>query len=379
MNPKKLLTFLLIILVVFGSSILGAMAGVILTVNYIGNQKTQSSVISEINATPTPASIMISNTEIQTTITDVVNKVEPAVVTVVGTIGGMQTFFGTTSDQEVSGSGVIISKDGYIITNNHVIQDTKTISVFFNDGTEKEAKLISRDVYADLAILKIDGDVPAVATIGNSELLQPGETVIAIGSPLGTFRNSVTVGVISATGRSLDTGNGYTMEDLIQTDAAINAGNSGGPLVNLAGEIVGINTMVVRGGNSTTTAEALGFAIPSNTAQMISNQIIQTGFFARPYFGANYESITPRIAARYQLPSEYGIYLTEIGNNSPAQLAGLRVGDIIIKLGDEEINETNSFINVLFHFKPNETIAVTFFRGSDSMQSEITLGETTYP
>ena len=279
---KKFLIILLIILVAFVSSISGAFAGVVLTTNYIRNQQSTSSAMDVLLATPTPRSIEISNTEIQTTITDVVNEVEPAVVTVVGRISGVQTFFGYTSDQEVSGSGVIVSEKGFIVTNNHVIEDADSISVIFNDGTEKEALLINKDVFADLAILKIDGTMPGVATMGNSDLLQPGETVIAIGSPLGTFRNSVTVGVISATGRNLDTGSGYTMENLIQTDAAINSGNSGGPLVNLAGEIIGINTLVIRGGNTSTSAEALGFAIPSNTVQMISNEMILTGYFSRP-------------------------------------------------------------------------------------------------
>jgi len=375
---KKFLIILLIILVAFGSSIFGAFAGVVLTKNYIRNQQSPSSALNETLNTPTPKSIEISNTEIQTTITDVVNEVEPAVVTVMGTISGIQTFFGYTSDQEVSGSGVIVSEKGFIVTNNHVIEGADSISVIFNDGTEKEALLINKDVFADLAILKVDGAMPGVATIGNSDLLQPGETVIAIGSPLGTFRNSVTVGVISATGRTLDTGFGYTMENLIQTDAAINSGNSGGPLVNLAGEIIGINTLVIRGGNTSTSAEALGFAIPSNTVQMISNLIIQTGYFSRPSIGAEYQNITPRIAARYQLPSDYGVYITNVESGSPALQAGLQIGDIIIKINDDEINETNSFINVLFKYKPQDTVSLTFIRENETRLTEITLGETIY-
>lgn len=380
MTAKRILIFLIMIVIVLGAALFGAAGGTLFTLNYLSNRNTPAqTTISQISPTETPSIIKISNTDIQTTITDVVNQVEPAVVTVVGTISGVQTFFGVTSDQEVSGSGVIISSEGYIITNNHVIDGTKSISVIFNDGAEKTANIVSRDVYADLAVLKIDGAVPAVAKIGNSDLLQPGETVIAIGSPLGTFRNSVTVGVISALGRSLDTGSGYTMEDLIQTDAAINQGNSGGPLVNLAGEIIGINTLVIRGNSSTANAEALGFAIPSDTAQMISNQIIQNGYFARPDFGANYESITPRIAARYNLPADYGIYITQVGNNSPAAAAGLTVGDIITRVGDTDLDETHTFINVLFEYKPKDTLLITFIRNGKTMQVEITLGETTSP
>ena len=250
--------------------------------------------------------------------------------------------------------------------------------MIFNDGSHQSAELISRDIFADLAVLKIDGPVPAVARLGNSDNLNPGETVIAIGSPLGTFRNSVTVGVISATGRSIDTDYGYTMEEMIQTDAAINQGNSGGPLVNLAGEVIGINTLVIRGSGTSTTAEALGFAVPSSTAQMISQQIINQGYFARPYVGINYESISPRIASFYNLPTDWGVYITEVGRNSPASNAGLRQGDIITKIGSIAINEQNTYVNTLFNFNANETIIIEVVRGNDLLTMEITLGEVTY-
>ena len=141
-----------------------------------------------------------------------------------------------------------------------------------------------------------------MATLGNSDVLNPGETVIAIGSPLGDFKNTVTVGVVSATGRSIDTGNGYTIDGLIQTDAAINQGNSGGPLVNLAGEVIAINTLIVRNSGSGTVAEGLGFAIPINTAQAVADQIIQNGYISRPYMGINFQPITPDIANAYNLP-----------------------------------------------------------------------------
>ena len=309
-----------------------------------------------------------------------VQEVETSVVTVVGTVSGRTTFFGTTSDQEVSGSGVIITADGYILTNNHVVEGTKTLSVILNDGTEHPAELISSDMFADLAVLKIDGHVPGIARIGNSDNLKPGESVIAIGSPLGTFRNSVTVGVISATGRSIDSGEGYSLEDLIQTDAAINSGNSGGPLLNLAGEVIGINTLVIRGSSSASaTAEALGFAIPSNTAAMIAQHIIEKGYFARPYLGTDYQNITPRIASWYNLPVNYGAYVTDIDRNSPAAVSGLQLGDIITKIGDVSIDEDQSFINALFEYEPNQQVIIEFARENQMMSVEVTLGEMTSP
>ena len=270
-----------------------------------------------------PAQLQISNTQIETAITQTVEKVGPAVVTVIGTVPGQVTFFGRLPDGQSSGSGVIISSDGYIVTNNHVVENANDLSVILSDGTQLPAQVISTDIFADLAVLKADGQMPAVVTIGNSDNLKSGETVIAIGSPLGEFRNTVTVGVISATGRMLDTGNGYFMEDLLQTDAAINQGNSGGPLVNLNGELVGINTLIVRGGNgSSAVAEGLGFAIPSNTVTLDCRAHYCTGYFARPYLGVNFQSITPSIARRYDLPAQWGAYVTEVDFGRPGGKCG---------------------------------------------------------
>lgn len=377
-KPSKLLYLLVIVIIAFGSSIIGAASGVILTVNYIDNKNPKMVTNTNlINPTSTPNLIKVNNTTIDTTITSVVEQVEPAVVTVVGTVTGTSSFFGTTPDQEVSGSGVIVTEDGYIITNNHVVEGTKSLSVIFNDGTERPAKLINQDIFADLAVVKIEGNVPGVAKFGNSDLLKPGETVIAIGSPLGTFRNSVTVGVVSATGRSLDSGNGYTMENLIQTDAAINSGNSGGPLVNLAGQVIGINTLVIRGTNTSAAAEALGFAIPSNTTQMIGSQIIQNGYFARPNLGANYQNITPRLASWYNLPVNYGAYVTDISRNGPADQAGIKVGDIITQIGDTQLDENNSFVNALFAYEPGQTVTLVYYRDNSIHQADVTLGKAT--
>ena len=382
MDPKKILYFLIIILIMMGSSFLGAIGGSFITLKVVERNSTLS-FENHTAPSPTvsiPSTLSFSNSNIETTITSVVQEVEPAVVTVVGTISGRATFFGVTSDQEVSGSGVIISEDGYILSNNHVVEGTKTLSVILNDGTEHPAELISRDVFADLAVLKIEGKVPGIAKIGNSDNLKPGETVIAIGSPLGTFRNSVTVGVISATGRTLDSGEGYAIEDLIQTDAAINSGNSGGPLLNLAGEVIGINTLVIRGSNnSSASAEALGFAIPSNTAAMIAQHIIEKGYFARPYLGTSYQNVTPRIASWYNLSVNYGAYITAIDRNSPAEFSGLRQGDIITKIGDVAIDEQHSFINALFEYEPNQQITIEFSRENQLLTVEVTLGEMSSP
>ena len=378
---KRAALILAIIFVVFASAVMGAFIGGTLIYTRLNSMEEtpqlnpQSTVI-----TLQDNKITIASTDISTMITEVVEKVEPSVVKVVGVIPGQQSFFGVTDDQQVSGSGFIITRDGYIITNNHVVESVNQINVVLSDGTTIPAKIVSTDVFADLAVLKTEGQMPDVATLGDSDILKPGESVIAIGSPLGDFRNSVTVGVISATGRTLDTGSGYEMENLIQTDAAINSGNSGGPLVNLAGEVVGINTLVVRGdGMGSAIAEGLGFAIPSNTARLITEQIIQNGYFARPYMGVQIQHINPSIAQRYNLPVEWGAYVGRIGNNSPASRAGIITGDIILRIGNIPLDEDVQFVNALYSYQPGDVVDVEFLRGEDRVTVQVQLTELNMP
>ncbi|MBW7935326.1 MAG: PDZ domain-containing protein [Gemmatimonadaceae bacterium] len=204
--------------------------------------------------------------------------------------------------------------------------------------------------------------------------LDPGETVIAIGSPLGDFKNSVTVGVVSATGRSIDSGSGYLIENLIQTDAAINQGNSGGPLVNLAGEVVGVNTLVVRSSESGAVAEGLGFAIPSGTVQAVASQIIATGHFARPFLGVQFQTINPAIASRYRLPVEWGAYVTDVSSGSPADQAGIRADDILTSIGGVSLDETHAYINILFQFAPGDSVTIGLVRDGKNLQVQAVLG-----
>lgn len=378
MSLKKVLYVLLVIVIAGGSALVGAAAGGFAVYRAVQGRSSLPAPLQEVlpaSNTDSAPTLILNNTDIETAITQSVQRVGPAVVTVVGTIPGQMTFFGPTGDQTVSGSGFFISEQGYIITNNHVVEGTKEVNIILSDGTQQTATIVGTDIYSDIAVLKTDGTVPAVAMLGNSDALDPGESVIAIGSPLGNFKNTVTVGVVSATGRSIDTGNGYQIEDLIQTDAAINHGNSGGPLVNLAGEVIGINTLVVRNTNSGDVAEGLGFAIPVNTAQAIAQQIIEQGYFARPYIGISFQPINPNIAARYNLPAQWGVYVTEVAGGSPASKAGLQRGDIITKIGDVALDETHSYVNTLFTFQPGDQVTLTLMRGKTEMQVQVTLGE----
>jgi S1-C subfamily serine protease len=379
MSLKRIVYIFLIAVVAGVSALSGAVAGGVVVYKLVNQGQAGNSqpVNTNVSTSTSPGETLVLNsTDVETSITQAVQKVGSAVVTVVGTIPGQNTFFGQTSEQTVSGSGLFISSTGYILTNNHVVEGTNKVSIVLADGSQQDVTIVGTDPYSDIAILKTDGAVPAIASLGNSDLLQPGESVIAIGSPLGDFKNTVTVGVVSATGRSIDTGQGYQVENLIQTDAAINHGNSGGPLVNLAGEVIGINTLIVRNTGSGDVAEGLGFAIPINTAQAVAQQIIQKGYFSRPYIGISFQPINPGIAMRYNLPAQWGVYITKVEANSPASDAGLQTGDIITQVDSVVIDETNSYINTLFTYKPNDVVTLTVIRDGKTLQVQVTLGES---
>jgi serine protease Do len=381
MLRKSLIILILLGLIVAVAAASGAVAGGAVTFLALRQGWFSSpSAPAPLAALPTPlppSTLVLSSTDVETDITQAVAKIGPAVVTVVGTIQGQPGFFGMTPDQQVSGSGMIISSQGYILTNNHVVEGAANLQVVLANGEQRSATLVGADRFADTAVLKAEGSMPAVATLGNSDNLKPGETVIAIGSPLGELKNTVTVGVVSATGRSLDAGEGYQLTDMIQTDAAINHGNSGGPLVSLAGEVIGMNTLIVRGsGLGSDVAEGLGFAVPANAVQAIAGQIIQKGYFSRPYLGVHWQWITPDIASMYGLPVQWGAYVTQVDAGSPADVAGIRRGDIITQIGEQVLDDTHPYINALYAQSPGATVTLEVVRSARREQVQVTLGES---
>jgi len=279
------------------------------------------------------------------------------------------------------GSGFIISEDGLVLTNKHVVlRDGVDYTVLTNDGRTFSARVLARDSLQDLAIIKIEGDEPfPTVRLGDSDILQIGQTVIAIGNVLGQLQNSVSVGVISGLGRTITAAGGglvKTLEDVIQTDAAINRGNSGGPLLNLKGEVIGINTAMVIGG------ENIGFAIPINRAKRSIEQVKTLGRIVYPFLGVRYVLINERIQRENNLPVNYGAWIVggwpgqpAIFPGSAAEKAGLKERDIILEFNREKITTENSLAKIIIRYNPGDKVILKVLRDNQEKIIQATLDE----
>jgi serine protease Do len=268
------------------------------------------------------------------------------------------------------GSGFIISKDGYILTNNHVVGDVDKITVELQDGRKFEnAKLIGTDPDSEVALIKIDGDNFPVLPMGNSDNIEIGDWVIAIGNPFG-LNETVTVGVISAVGRSNVHIAAY--EDFIQTDAAINPGNSGGPLINLDGQVIGINTAIF---SESGGYMGIGFAIPINMARNIEQQLKENGKVTRGYLGIYGQDVTPDMAELLQLKSSQGVIVASVEKGSPADKAGLENHDVLLEMNGEKVESYDAFRNDVAAMKPGSSLRLTVLRDGKNREIEVTLGE----
>lgn len=267
------------------------------------------------------------------------------------------------------GSGFIISEDGYILTNNHVVGEADKIVVTLRDGKEHQAKLVGTDPGSDVALIKIDAEKLPTIELGDSDALEIGEWVIAVGSPFG-LQATVTVGVVSAKSRGV----GITQyEDFIQTDAAINPGNSGGPLLNVDGKAVGINTAIF---SQSGRYVGIGFAIPVNMAKSILNQLKETGKVTRGYLGIimHPEKISSDLAEAFGLKSTNGVLITEVVPDSPAEKAGLERRDVIIKMNDQNVEDWQSFRNAIAMLKPGTRIDLTVVRDGKQKKATVEIG-----
>lgn len=301
---------------------------------------------------------------------DVVAAVTPAVVTVINEVLYEQGGGESSAQPAGAGTGFIIDSDGHIVTNQHVVAGGDAFRVIFASGEEREATLIGADRVSDLAVVKVDGAVPAVVSFGDSDALKPGQTVLAIGSPLRAYTNTVTEGIVSAIGRDVGVTAGYT--NLIQHDAAINPGNSGGPLFNLRGEVVGVNTLGIPETQSGEPVQGIFFAIPSNAVAQIAQTLIADGRVVYPYVGVQYSAVMLTMSDG---STSYGVYINEVVPDSPAEQAGIRPNDVIIAIAGESITQTDSFSELLFRHQPGETVELTLIRNDREETVELTLTE----
>lgn len=285
--------------------------------------------------------------------------------------------------QEIKGlgSGVIISPDGYILTNDHVAGNAKQITVTMTSGEKYPAKLIGTDMISDVALLKIEGKKFPYAKLGNSDDVMIGEWAIAFGNPFGMFENIdkpiVTVGVVSAKGMNLKTDDGRSYRGLIQTDAVINAGNSGGPLVNSAGEVIGLNTLIYTGGVSQAYI-GYGFAIPINHVKSIVAELQKNGKVDRDFWtGMQINDVDSRIARYFGLPKAEGVIISDVKANSPAAKAGIKVGDIILEVNGNKIQNEDDMIAVVHDARTGDVLKLKVYRDKKTFTTEMTLEKRT--
>lgn len=378
------------------SIIFGGLAGGVVGYSVITYRPTNSTVTSNTNFAST-----LSVQEDSATV-DVVKQASPAVVSIIVSKDYSQiyeqqqnspfdNFFGFNlpqqqipqGQQEIGGgSGFIVSSDGMIVTNKHVVQDTEaSYSVVMNNGQKYDAKVLALDPSNDIAVIKIEAkDLPTLK-LGNSETVGIGQTVIAIGNALGEYRNTVTKGIISGKARTITAGDNSgqteTLENVFQTDTAINLGNSGGPLIDLSGQVIAMNTAIDQQG------QLIGFAIPANLIQKDLTSVIDHGKIVQPFLGVRYTLVTKAKAAADKLPIDYGALIeadTDKNNpaivaDSPAAKAGLMAGDLIAEVNGDKITTEQSLASLLQKYSPGDTITMKIYRKNEATELKATLEE----
>lgn len=313
-------------------------------------------------------------------IIDASKKVDPAVVSVTSIGSATRDVFGlgTIEAPETSGTGFIITSDGLIATNKHVVSGGEKFTITTSNGKTYDGKVVAQDPSNDIAFIKVEATGLAVADLGDSDRVEVGQWVIAIGNALGELQNSVTVGVVSAKERSATPtdgrGNSESLYGLLQTDAAINPGNSGGPLLSLGGQVIGINTAIAG------DAEGIGFAIPVNELKKALESYKKNGKIIQPYIGVRFQPITKAIAKSLNLSVERGALITgnrtspAVAAGSPAEKGGIKQGDIIQKVNNDEITETNPLTRLIRKYSPGETVTLTVLRDKETLTLQVTLG-----
>jgi len=386
-SNRGLIAFLLVVVILLLGvvTLLGAMN--VKLFRQLGNQLPQETLgISISNQDQVPISTVAGvqpteaptdPVEIATTPTAEANVVRDGALSLQqiysDNIAAVVSILCTGRNSSSTGSGVVLTADGYIVTNHHVVEGAQNIQVLFHDNRQLTAQLIGADSISDIAVLQVSATDLPHAQLGDSASLQVGDAVVAIGDPLGTeLRGTMTDGIISAINRDVNV-NGRTM-NLIQTNAALNSGNSGGPLLNCYGQVIGINTMKMGDSMSVAGVEGLGFAIPSNTVGSIVNQIITQGFVSgRPYLGIQGETVTSFYQFYYGLP--YGLYINNVEENSPAAQVGLRAGDVLVGINNSRISGVEDYERLLYSSEPGDQWTITIYRDYRQYTASVTLGE----
>ena len=323
------------------------------------------------------SNVVISQKEAD--LAELVEKTSPTVVSIVTSQVSGQGFF--QQEVEGAGTGIVISEDGYILTNKRVISEARSVQVVMSDGTRhSDVTVVGSDPLNDIAFLKIKNvsDLK-VATLGDSGAMRVGQDVIAIGNSLGQYQNTVTSGIVSGLGRPVTAASSElnsrveSLTDLLQTDAAINPGNSGGPLINSAGQVVGINTAIAA------DAQGIGFAIPINAAKGMIRGVITNGKVEKAYLGVQYVAITPDVRTEYKLPVDQGALVrsgsgSAVESNSPADEAGIKDGDIITKVNEKSVGNQGGLGSLVAEFMPGEKVTLTIIRDGKEQQKTLTLG-----
>lgn len=326
---------------------------------------TEEKVINTATANAAKMPVSARNTPV----VQVAKNVGPAVVGITNKAIA-RDFFNRPVEMEGVGSGVIFRSDGYIVTNNHVIEGAKEIIVSLSDGNTVNGTLVGTDEMTDIAVVKVDAQNLPTAKFGNSEEIMVGEPVVAIGNPMGLeFQGSVTVGVISALNRTIELND--RRFSLLQTDAAISPGNSGGALVNYDSEVIGINSAKL----AQTEVEGIAFAIPINTVQSVVNEIMQKGYVSRPYLGVVLFDKATAARYGYQLNINKGVFIFQVSLDSPAGRAGLQRGDIILKIDGKEVNSATEIRSDIAARKIGDKITITYDRDNSEYTMEVTLQE----
>lgn len=369
------LSLLLLLMAVYSNGILAPAAGSpiqhTVAASSLDSTSQQTRASQE---TTSPANLM-------TAVRTVAEKVKPAVVQITSQQIGLD-MFNQPIPQTGVGSGVIYDADGYILTNNHVVEGSEQLTVALPDGRTFDGRVVGADPRTDLAVVKIDGQNLPVAELGDSGQLHAGDWVVAIGNALGLPGGpTVTAGVVSALGRTIQepgsqgSGNGPFLYDLIQTDAAINPGNSGGPLVNLDGQVVGINTLAAGVAEAGVQAQGIGFAIAIDSAKPVAQQLRTTGHASHPYLGIQYTALTPAIASRLGISDGPGIIIAQVAPGSPASRAGLQRLDVIKAVDGQDIEDESTLGRVLNNHNPGEQVNLQVIRDGQAIQLSVTLAE----